>query len=188
MRDYPELVKALRNNAEHFMTTDFEWSDALVHLLLDSADAIEQKKERAEMIGLDGDVCYLSNTLRQIVISNPNMGAFKKETLCNAADAIEELLKENAELDNSGRALMAAFARIKEKVPRWISVDEQPIPHDWVWGVYRQTICGKVMQHHKTVRMYGDNIVDQEGNIYNGFITHWMPRFPLPAPPKEDAK
>ena len=42
-----------------------------------------------------------------------------------AADAIEELLKENAELDNSGRVLMAAFARLKEKVPQWISVEER---------------------------------------------------------------
>lgn len=103
----------------------------------------------------------------------------------DAADAIEELQARN---DKQTIMIRKQSERIKEllaAVPQWISVEEQPIPYDWVWSVYRQTVCGKVMQHHKTVRMHGDNIVDQEGNIYNGFITHWMPRFPLPAPPKE---
>ena len=52
--------------------------------------------------------------------------AYQRDRYCpdidgriKAADAIEELLKENAELDNSGRVLMAAFARLKEKVQKY---------------------------------------------------------------------
>lgn len=40
MADYTELVIALRNNADHYMTVEGE--AGLVHLLTDAADAIEQ--------------------------------------------------------------------------------------------------------------------------------------------------
>lgn len=40
MADYTELVIALRNNADHYMTVESE--AGLVHLLTDAADAIEE--------------------------------------------------------------------------------------------------------------------------------------------------
>lgn len=95
---------------------------------------------------------------------------------------------ESSVSDDMVTALYIAADAIEElqaQVPKWISVEDEPIPHEWVWGVYRQTVCGQVMQHHITVKMYGDNIIDQNGNVYNGFISHWMRRMPLPEPPKE---
>ena len=98
------------------------------------------------------------------------------------ADAIEELLKENEELENSGRVLMAAFARLKEKVPHWISVEERlPEAHEnvlccgakggmfigWVSG------AGTIFDKKTTAFVHGGN-----GRL----ITHWMP---LPKAPKE---
>ena len=42
MIDYFEYQsKALRETAAHFMDTDFEWSNSLAHLLMDSAETIE---------------------------------------------------------------------------------------------------------------------------------------------------
>ncbi len=41
---YDELVKGLRNNADHYMTVDGE--AGLVHLLTDAADAIEELGKR----------------------------------------------------------------------------------------------------------------------------------------------
>lgn len=68
----------------------------------------------------------------------------------------------------------------------WRRVEEEPVPYKWVWGVYSQTVCGKTFRHHKTVRNDGDHIIDEDWNIYDGFITHWMYRWPLPEPPKEE--
>ena len=94
----------------------------------------------------------------------------------DAADAIEELLKENAELDNSGRALMAAFARIKEKVPHWISVEERlPEYGERVLVSNGGFVC--------------ESFLSQSGKWQRGGVdmffmtpTHWMP---LPKAPKE---
>ena len=77
MRDYEELVKALRHCA------GYEYVGKCADCPMD-----------------DCDLCQ--DTLFQ-----------------NAADAIEELLKENGELENSGRVLMAAFDRLKEKVQKY---------------------------------------------------------------------
>lgn len=68
----------------------------------------------------------------------------------------------------------------------WHRAEEKPVPYEWVWGVYSQTVCGKTFRHHKTVRNDGDHIIDEDGNIYDRFITHWMYRWPLPKPSKED--
>ena len=46
MADYTELVKALRNNADHYMTVEGE--AGLVHLLTDAADAIEELLKAAK--------------------------------------------------------------------------------------------------------------------------------------------
>lgn len=73
----------------------------------------------------------------------------------------------------------------RDAAPRWHRVEEEPVPYKWVWGVYSQTVCGKTFRHHKTVRNDGDHIIDEDGNIYDGFITHWMYRWPLPELPKE---
>lgn len=93
-----------------------------------------------------------------------------------AADAIEELLKINAELDNSGRVLMAAFARLKEKVPKWISVEERlPEQGERVLVSNGGFIC--------------ESYLSQSGKWQRGGVdmffmtpTHWMP---LLKPPKE---
>ena len=102
----------------------------------------------------------------------------------DAADAIEELLKENAELDNSGRVLMAAFARLKEKVPHWISVEER-LPKKKVGGKgyvgYLVLSDGEYQiadfTHDKYMQTAYEFHVDGE---YDPNITHWME-----LPPKE---
>ena len=101
----------------------------------------------------------------------------------DAADAIEELLKENAELDNSGKLLMAAFARLKEKVPKWISVEERlPEPYQNV------LTCARKLFGADRLLVYGiDYTIDTGewvcgGESYKTMITHWTP---LPEPPKE---
>ena len=92
-----------------------------------------------------------------------------------SADAIEKLLKENGELENSGRVLMEAFARLKEKVPTWISVEERlPEPRKRVLAC----ACDDRHDYYKEVSFLLPN-----GAWFGGFEpTHWMP---LPEPPKE---
>ena len=100
----------------------------------------------------------------------------------DAADAIEELLKENAELDNSGRVLMAAFARLKEKVPKWISVEERlPEPGQ---GVLVYDDCEYMSVADYTHDKHFPTVYEFHVNgEYEPGVTHWMP---LPEPPKED--
>jgi len=93
-----------------------------------------------------------------------------------AADAIEELLKENGELENSGRVLMAAFARLKEKVPHWISVEER-LPE-----AYQNVLtCAWKLFGPDRRRVYGiDYTLDNGewacgGESYKTIVTHWMP-------------
>ena len=99
--------------------------------------------------------------------------------LNDAADAIEKLLKENAELENSGRLLMAAFARLKEKVPTWISEKERlPEQGERVLVSNGGFICESYLSQSGKW---------QRGGVDMFFMTpsHWMP---LPEPPKEDAE
>ena len=106
----------------------------------------------------------------------------------DAADAIEELLKENAELDNSGRVLMAAFARLKEKVPKWISVEER-LPDEWREVLTYSPIHSDEKNPHMIQLCwyigFGKWRECQYGEIIEIPITHWMS---LPAPPKEETK
>ena len=103
----------------------------------------------------------------------------------DAADAIEELLKENGEIENSGRVLMAAFARLKEKVPHWISVKER-LPEDckdvFVWAVYneeygRSWALREVDAYCKGVGW--ENTADPDVRE----VTHWMP---MHEPPEKE--
>ena len=111
------------------------------------------------------------------------------------ADANIETMKKCAENPEDKYALLCyRYAqRVLEEAPTvepaspWHRVEEKPVPYEWVWGVYSQTVCGKTFRHHKTVRNDGDHIIDADGNIYDRFITHWMYRWPLPESPKEDA-
>ena len=96
----------------------------------------------------------------------------------DAADAIEELLVEKAKIENSGKLLAAAFERLKEKVPTWISVEER-MPH--------------YLDHVLCVNKFGIQMVGYLTDYKEGgfrcesgmdscdYITHWMP---LPAPPE----
>ena len=100
--------------------------------------------------------------------------------LPDAADAIEELLKCNGELENSGRALMAAFARLKEKVPQWISVEER-LPKD---SGYTIVFCADGDRRHVTFAKYLKTPKRWELNGARSYwrVLKWMP---LPEPPKE---
>ena len=97
----------------------------------------------------------------------------------DAADAIEELLKKNAELDNSGRVLMAAFARLKEKVPKWISVEER-LPKD---SGYTIVFCADGDRRHVTFAKYLKTPKRWELNGARSYwrVLKWMP---LPSAPK----
>ena len=116
---------------------------------------------------------------RLAVLMGRDVGDSKAPLMRKAADAIEELLKENAELDNSGRVLMAAFARLKEKVPQWISVEKRlPEQGERVLVSNGGFIC--------------ESYLSQSGKWQRGGVdmffmtpTHWMP---LLKPPKEENK
>lgn len=101
--------------------------------------------------------------------------------LLDAADAIEELLRENGELENSGKLLAAAFERLKSKVPRWTSVKERlPEKHQAVlfyipWN--KTNMIGWVDEG-------GGINLEGYGKCYDFSLvkpSHWMP---LPEPPK----
>ena len=118
----------------------------------------------------------------------------EKDILNEAADAIEELLKENGKLENSGRVLMAAFARLKEKVPHWISVEDEPPKENGRYLVrYKRDVnLGDEETVHedeiRIMRFFVDDgwrypiICNDHVRLVNEEVTHWMP---LPEAPEE---
>ena len=100
-----------------------------------------------------------------------------------SADAIEELLKENGELENSGRVLMAAFARLKEKVPTWISVEER-LPEKHVEVLICTEDYGKNELGFANTAVWDGSEWIETWNRKESipYVSHWMP---LPVPPKE---
>ena len=102
-----------------------------------------------------------------------------------AADAIEELQTEKAKIENSGKLIAAAFERLKEKVPKWIPVEERLPDDDRAFlvsihddsgdGAFDYTDVGWIWIGENGDRLF---VVD---NQPCSFVTHWMP---LPAPPK----
>lgn len=126
MEVYEDRVKALRNNADHYMTVPGE--AGLVHLLTD------------------------------------------------AADAIEELRREKAKIENSGKLLAAAFDRLK-KAHRWIPVEEK-LPECgeevlcWIATGYCMTGC-----YNPDTKLW---VPDAEWATRD--VTHWLPS---PEPPEE---
>ena len=114
----------------------------------------------------------------------------------NAADAIEELLAESADLvgqvkrpQEEIRKLDKKIAKLKSSVPKWISVGERlpgddraflvSIHDDSGDGAFDYTDVGWTWIGENGDRLF---VVD---NQPCSFVTHWMP---LPEPPKEDAE
>ena len=104
--------------------------------------------------------------------------------LFQAADAIEELIKREADMTHNMAALSLKVLRAEEKLPRWIPVTEQ-LPQEW-WPVLG------LIQYHDEKEPPSQQVLWYLGNghwretwrgdmIENG-VTHWMP---LPQPPKE---
>lgn len=94
-------------------------------------------------------------------------------------EAMEELLKENAELDNSGRVLMAAFARAKEKMPQWHPVSKPPKENGRYYVAYEDSVSFLDYFNGKWFFPPRNGIVVEETKES---ILYWQP---FPAPPKE---
>ena len=100
---------------------------------------------------------------------------FVHDWMLKAADAIEELVKENeslaADLEDSNER------RKKKRKPQWIPVTEQ-LPEDR--KMVLATVNGIVR-----VAFYG-NYMWEEVETYSIFYpTHWMP---IPQPPESEGK
>lgn len=109
----------------------------------------------------------------------------------DAADAIEELLAEKAKIENSGKLLAAAFERLKEKVPTWISVEDE-LPSRYETVLLNIQTC---KDSYVTIGDYEPNelrfrdFADRNNQVYCGdIVTHWMPLPKAPAPPTEPPK
>jgi len=108
------------------------------------------------------------------------------ETLDQAADAIEELSRENESL---AKSVNEASELLQKRKPRWISVEER-LPEE----VRKSYLCRTDSGYHCEVR-WTDNVYGlwtggggQWGwSIFDipqyAKVTHWMP---LPQPPKEE--
>lgn len=102
-----------------------------------------------------------------------------QQAMNDAADAIEELSREN---DNLAKSVNEASEILRR---RWIPVTERlPSPKKavLVWTPYKQNIFMAYLQGNKWY-VWGPG-----GNCCNNWpeyhaITHWMP---LPEPPKEE--
>ena len=100
--------------------------------------------------------------------------------LLDAADAIEELIKEKARLENSGKLLVSAFERLKEKAPKWISVEER-LPEKDEMAIVYYSWTGRSGTEYKEVSLATLDEMRYCGNKLLG----WMP---LPEAPKEETE
>ena len=89
-----------------------------------------------------------------------------------AADAIEELSRENESLAKS----VIEASEILRKRKRWIPVTERLPEHGW-YLAYGPTIKMEVLHFHSAEEVWSSE------RYYNIEVTHWMP---LPEPPKEE--
>lgn len=98
--------------------------------------------------------------------------------LGEAADAIEELSKREADMSHNMAALSLKVLRAEEKIPRWIPVTERlPEPFENV------LVANKRGKHYDIDKgWWNGSFFDRcaKGGYHN--VTHWMP---LPEPPKE---
>ena len=115
--------------------------------------------------------------------------------LCQqAADAIEELSKREADISHNMAALSFRVLRAEEKVPRWISVTERlPIGGDDS-GALCENVC--LLMDDETVSCGWMNGITKKVYYLNARddviikapitrVTHWMP---LPQTPKDAVK
>lgn len=72
----------------------------------------------------------------------------------------------------------------------WISVEERlPEVGKTVLPVYRNTIFDNPRFFHKTLKYTGNMWEDEKGYRYfERNVPYWMPRAPLPEPPKEESE
>ena len=99
-----------------------------------------------------------------------------------AADAIEELSKREADMTHNMAALSLKVLRAEEKRPRWIPVTERlPDAGERVLCYCRANIYEVMKMRTDGAWVHNDQVYDS--TYMSGFVTHWMP---LPQPPKEE--
>ena len=114
----------------------------------------------------------------------------RQRDMCKAADAIEEMQREYDSIAKSLCESVELVRKLRERVPRWISVTERlPEPYTHV------LVFCKFNASKRSVNQYWETIGkcnrDDNGKRYWALygealfwtITHWMP---LPQPPKEE--
>ena len=94
----------------------------------------------------------------------------RRKLIEQAADAIEELTRENESLAKSVNEASEILRR------RWIPVTERLPEHGW-YLAYGPTIKMEVLHFHSAGEVWSSEW------YYNIEVTHWMP---LPEPPKEE--
>ena len=109
-------------------------------------------------------------------------GAEEGESLfAEAADAIEELLKEVQSRENDCINLTGECATYYAQIPKWISVDERLPETDSV------VLCF-CRAHLVEMLMFAEDCWIGAGGLWSkteymkDYVTYWMP---LPEPPKE---
>lgn len=151
---YEELVKLLRNNAEHYMTV--EGAAGLVHLLTDTADAIEElipfKEQVEKRMGLLDKADELLKAVKPHWIP------------------VTERLPEESEGLDWHEGLMIRFTSV------WC--------YDVKTGTIevRNRYQGK-MTGNEYLDQYTED-TDWHWSKSWWEPTHWMPRVPLPEPPE----
>ena len=102
--------------------------------------------------------------------------------LDEAADAIEELIKHEADMSHNMAALSLRVLRAEEKTPRWIPVTER-LPEKT--GKY--LVCGRWRGNPTEIWvcefMTLGYLKGWANNAANPIVTHWMP---LPEPPTKE--
>ena len=112
----------------------------------------------------------------------------------DAADAIEELLAENAEWKTELRHTLDKNEELLAAVPKWVSVEDEPPKENGRYLVrYKRDVDlgdGETVHDDKirVMRFFVDDgwrypiICNDHVRLVNEEVTHWMP---LPKAPKE---
>lgn len=97
-----------------------------------------------------------------------------------AANEIETLAANNAELDKSLGALTTAYNELLDHMPEWISVEEK-LPADYIkrYLIAFKDAGGSIVDAARYIPGLGWECCNWE--VPQGLITHWLP---LPEAPE----
>ena len=104
----------------------------------------------------------------------------------NAADAIEELSKREADMTHNMATLSLKVLRLEEKLPRWIPVTERLPEEDTdvlCWYEYYHWSAEKVLPEYGIGHCWNGRWGGEVSTGRECKVLAWMP---LPQPPKEE--